>query len=135
MEDWNQLPVGSGQLNQEWPADWPDRISIQPVEDYLASKGKAPMTQEQTGLLLSLRDEAQRTGLPPYISISLRDRLKKIADPVHIQRLMGIPVLSKKELAMYRRAWGGERERLGMEPLGVQEPGWQAAYTYHKECE
>lgn len=109
----------------KWPADWPDRISLQPVEDYLARKGKPPLTQEQRELLLSLCCEARNTGLPPYISITLRNRLNKIANPIYLQQLMGIPVLDKKELEIYKRYWRSERERLGMKPLGIQTPGWQ----------
>lgn len=113
------------ELSRQWPADWPDRVSIQPVEDYLARKGRPPMTEAERDLLLSLRGEAQRTKLPPYISISLRDRLKKIGDPAHIQTLMGIPVLRKRELAECSRFWRAERKRLGLPPVGQQLPGWQ----------
>lgn len=108
-----------------WSADWPERIVIEPVEGYLKKKGKPPLTDLQRELLESIRQEALRTGLPPYASISLKKQLKKITPVDNLYSLMGIPFMKQDELAYWKTAWSRERKRLGMKPLEPQNPGWQ----------
>lgn len=111
---------------KKWPADWPERVSVQPVVEYLERKGKPPLTDEQLLVLNIICDEARRTNMPPYISISLRDRIKKIGNPLYILELMGIPTIKCGELKRQRREWVAERARLGLSPVRQRlSPGWQ----------
>ncbi len=112
---------------KQWPTDWPDRVAVEPVEEYLAQKGKT-LTEEQRHLLELIRDEAKRQKLPPYISISLRKMLSKIAKPDHILHLMGIPNLKKTSLLKQKKVWAAERREQGLPSLGRIVPGWQNQY-------
>lgn len=113
---------------KKWPADWPEKVSVQPVMDYLVRKGKPPLSDEQLFVLNLICDEAKRTNMPPYISISLRDRIKKIGKPTYILELMGIPTIKCGELQRQRRVWAAERAKLGLSPVKERlAPGWQVA--------
>ena len=93
----------------KWPPDWHTRVSVAPLLTKLEKKGKAP-TGEELGLLESLCKEARETGMPPYISISIRDRLNKLMDYKSVLETMGIPCLSNTSLKRMIRYWKEHRQ-------------------------
>lgn len=91
-----------------WPPDWHTHVSVTPLLRKLEQKGKKP-TREEVDLLERVCREARETGLPPYISISTRDRLNKLMDYKSALEIMGIPCLSQTSLKRMVRYWTGQR--------------------------
>jgi len=94
----------------KWPPDWHTRVSAAPLLAKLEKKGKNP-SEEEWLLLESLCKEAQETGMPPYISISVRDRLNKLMDYKSALETMGIPCLSNTSLKRMARYWQSHRQK------------------------
>ena len=95
---------------KKWPPDWHTRVSTEPLLRKLEKKGKT-VSDEMVDLLNQLCQEARETGLPPYISISLRNKLEKLMDHKSALECMGIPVLSNAALSRMIRYWKEEREK------------------------
>ena len=83
-------------------------MSVEPLLAKLGKKGKT-VSPENLELLNRLCREARETGLPPHISISVRDRINKLMDCKSALELMGIPVLSNAGLNRMIRYWKEER--------------------------
>lgn len=94
---------------KRWPPDWHTRVSTGPLLARLEKKGRA-VSGEDLELLERLCREARETTLPPYISISIRDRLNKLMDSKSALELMGIPVLNQAGLKRMVRYWNEGRK-------------------------
>lgn len=98
---------------RRWPADWHTRVSPVPLLEKLEQKGRT-VSDEDRALLEEICRQARETAMPPHISISVRDRLKKLMDSKSALELMGIPVLSQTGLKRMTNYWNEERQKEGM---------------------
>lgn len=96
---------------RRWPADWHTRVSPVPLLEKLEQKGHL-VSAEDRELLEMLCSQARETAMPPYISISVRDRLKKLMDSKSALEMMGIPVLSQTGLKRMTSYWNEERQKV-----------------------
>lgn len=98
------------QNQEKWPPDWPEHVSTEPLLEKLRERGKN-ISKEDLVLLTRLCEEARRTGLPPVITPSVRQRLERLYGCTQTLELMGIPHLNKTALKHMQRYWCAVRKQ------------------------
>ena len=110
------------ELEQRWPPDWPDRVTSEPVEALLRSRGyreDAPEMELPRELCASCR----KSGLPPELTAEEQQKLERLGcgDAPSVLRRMGIPALNKRTLRHLTRYWKTQREKHPWK----EETAWQ----------
>ncbi len=97
------------ELEQVWPADWPERVSPEGLLQYAERRG-ITVTEEMCVVLNSICERARKFCEPPTITKTERSKLGRLgSDCSTVLRKMNIPVLSTNELRYLRNYWREQR--------------------------
>lgn len=97
-------------LQAKWPADWPERVSPEPLYRWVEEKGRE-LTAEHRDNIEKICSTARETGVPPDLSSAEVQLLSKIYSYKKALELMNIPALNKLEQRFMTRYWRANRTK------------------------
>ena len=97
-------------LQAKWPADWPERVSPQPLYQWMEEKG-VELTEKHRRNIETICANARETGVPPELSSDEVQLLAKIYSYKKALELMNIPALNKLEQRFMIRYWRANRPK------------------------
>lgn len=124
-----RLHIKQKKAERAWPADWPQRVSVEPLLSAMERRG-TPLNPADREMLCKLCDAARETGLPPTVDRAVQSRLDRLCGCGNALRLMGIPTLGERSLRHMQAFWssqrGGTAVDMGWEsPQKSQKGEWQ----------
>lgn len=95
---------------KDWPADWQDRVSIEPMRERMA-KSKKELSKEDAALLEKLCIQAKEHGVPLHLDEADKRILDRMGGSGNVLKTMGIPIFKGSELRHMQEYWASEREK------------------------